>query len=270
MSSTAVDQVFLKGLKFETVVGPDAWHRSTKSQPIEVDIVLTPTNGLDAAAQDDNVSYTIDYGKLYKQLVASVSKQSFENVHHLSQVIRASLPEARAFGVHVRLPKGVLAADGGVTFGWESHASVSDGIAEVMQTMIIKGIACRCIIGVNPHERVEKQKLEVSIHVQGVENRLSPAILAGVSMDTVSDLSTPAYQAVANSVVERVEGSSYETVEALATAICQLVTINHGFDNARVTIDKPYAIAGVFAAGVTIGRSKAYFENKDFWKIKRT
>lgn len=268
--TAAIDQVFLKGLKFEAVVGPDAWHRANKSQPIEIDIALTPVAGLDAAAQDDNVSYTIDYGKLYKRLVASISKQSFENVYHLCQVIRTSLPEARAFSVHVRLPKGVLAADDGAAFGWESHVSPADGEVEVKQTMTIKGIACRCIIGVNPHERIEKQKLDVTIHIEGVENRLSPAMLAGVSMDATSELSEPAQQIIASSVVDRVEGSSYETVEALATAICQLVTINHGFDNVRVTIDKPYAIAGVYAAGVTIGRSKAYFENKDFWKIKRT
>ena len=99
-----------------------------------------------------------------------------------------------------------------------------------------------------------------------MENRLSPSMLAGVSMDPAASL---AYQEMVKEVVERVENSSYETIEALATAIAQIATIGHGFDNARVSIRKPGGLAGLGASGVTIGRSKAYFENKDFWKIKR-
>lgn len=68
---------------------------------------------------------------------------------------------------------------------------------------------------------------------------------------------------------KRVEASSYETIEALATAIAQTVTMNHGFDNARITISKPGGLGGLGASGVSIGRTKAYFENKDFWKVKR-
>jgi len=45
--------------------------------------------------------------------------------------------------------------------------------------------------------------------------------------------------------------------------------MGHGFENARVTIDKPAGVAGFGSSGVTIARTKAYFENKDFWKIKR-
>lgn len=68
---------------------------------------------------------------------------------------------------------------------------------------------------------------------------------------------------------QRVNNSAYLTVESLATAVAQVVTMNHGFENATVRIEKPSAIATIDAAGVQITRSKVFFENKDFWKVKR-
>jgi len=59
------------------------------------------------------------------------------------------------------------------------------------------------------------------------------------------------------------------TIEALATAIAQTVTMNYGYDNATVRIEKPSAIATIDTAGVQVTRSRAFFENKDFWKVKR-
>lgn len=64
------------------------------------------------------------------------------------------------------------------------------------------------------------------------------------------------------------DGSTYHTVEALATAVAQIVTMNYGHTVAKVTIEKPSAIATISSAGVEITRSKTFFENKDFWKVK--
>ena len=36
-----------------------------------------------------------------------------------------------------------------------------------------------------------------------------------------------------------------------------------------VLVEKPSAIATIEAAAIQITRSRAFFENKDFWKVKR-
>lgn len=64
------------------------------------------------------------------------------------------------------------------------------------------------------------------------------------------------------------EGSSYLTVEALATAVAQIVTMTYGHTMAKIRVEKPSAIATIEAAAVEITRSRSFFENKDFWKVK--
>lgn len=69
--------------------------------------------------------------------------------------------------------------------------------------------------------------------------------------------------------LQRVEGSSYHTLEALASAVAQIVTLNYGHTVAKVRVEKPSAIATIEVAAVEITRSKTFFENKDFWKVKK-
>jgi dihydroneopterin aldolase len=68
---------------------------------------------------------------------------------------------------------------------------------------------------------------------------------------------------------QRVEGSSYQTLEALATAVAQVITMDHGQPIVTVLVEKPSAIATIETAAIQITRSRAFFENKDFWKVKR-
>lgn len=64
------------------------------------------------------------------------------------------------------------------------------------------------------------------------------------------------------------EGSSYLTVESLATAVAQIVTMGYGYTMVKIRVEKPSAIATIEAAAVEITRSRSFFENKDFWKVK--
>lgn len=192
------DKVHINGLRFETVVGLDAWHRPGKSQPVELSVHLMPasTHGLEQAAQEDSVAYTIDYGKLYKQLQTLFS-QKYDTVHQLYQAIRTILPPTRSWLINITLPKGILAAGKGLQLTW--NGSIDGSNASVMQIMTVSDIDCRCIVGVNPHERLEKQRLQISITIWGLENRLSPSLLAGVSIDPSPTL---IYQDMVQSVVE--------------------------------------------------------------------
>jgi dihydroneopterin aldolase len=73
----------------------------------------------------------------------------------------------------------------------------------------------------------------------------------------------------ADGAVKRVGGSAYQTVEALATAVAQLVTMEYNYTMAKVRVEKPSAIATIGYAAVEVTRSRTFFENKDFWKVKR-
>lgn len=69
-------------------------------------------------------------------------------------------------------------------------------------------------------------------------------------------------------LLQRVEGSAYQTVEALATAIAQTITINHNVGAVTVRVEKPSAIASIDAAGVQLRRTASFFQNNDFWGTK--
>lgn len=64
------------------------------------------------------------------------------------------------------------------------------------------------------------------------------------------------------------EVTSYQTVEALATFIARIATMEFGYDSVTVTVEKPSALAFVERAGVEITRSKAFFAQQDFWRMK--
>lgn len=196
--TTDVDVVFIKGITFEAVVGPDAWHRPNKAQPVVVNVRLSPATGLHTAAQEDDVSYTINYGTLYKSLMLSLANQIFESVQTLYQTIRSQLPATKSWTITVKLPKAILLAEDGVTFEWTS-VSGDDGVQLIVQSMQIANIVSRCIIGVNSHERMEKQQLKISVLIKGLENRLSPSMLAGVKVDAIS---VPVYQSLTKDIFE--------------------------------------------------------------------
>lgn len=198
LAEAAADKVILKGIKFDAEVGLDLWHRPGKTQPVELEVHLTPPGGLEAAAQEDNVAYTIDYGKLYKALKAAVFNGKFESITQLYQGVRASLPETTSWFISLTLPKAILDANNGLQMTWNGQVEAG-GLPSVTQALLIREIECRCIIGVNSHERLERQSLQISISIWGIENRLSPSIVAGVNMDPSPTL---VYQGMVKEVVE--------------------------------------------------------------------
>src|SRR5271156_1246836 len=66
-------------------------------------------------------------------------------------------------------------------------------------------------------------------------------------------------------LLQRVEGSSYQTLEALATAVAQTTTMQFGLQKATISVKKPYAIAGIETASVQIHRTRSFFEESSIW-----
>ncbi|KAL4896900.1 hypothetical protein BDV59DRAFT_190815 [Aspergillus ambiguus] len=317
-----LDSVQLRNIQLPLPVAPEAWHRPGKSQPCTASLKLSYSSAVAAAIADD-VSLSLDYGKLYRRIdedIRQMGKHADHPGHRLislegsrrnsmmetevGQDVRLTaalvancalglLDETAAgvrrmshvhqnprhsnlmgtvdlsntpsktpidgvFGqceVWLHLPKALLRAEEGLHYRsitvWGYRQANNDAPSGetsercpvvLEEEFQIKGIRCHCILGVNSHERVEKQAVIISLAFRG------PGQLAWGS--TVMDT----YQAMTRSVAEKVEKTSFQTVEALATFIARIVTVDFANERVTVKVEKPSALAFVEGSGVEITR----------------
>ena len=339
-----LDSVRLRDIHLHLPTAPDPWHRQGKPQPCIASMTLSYSSTVAAAAADD-VTLSLDYGKLYRRLEEDVrtigqqpellSGQLTKDemaTHKLSQDVRVigsvianrgldmldgtahgvrrmtsheqtaniftnpgcltSYPITADYGeceVQIHLPKALLRAEGGLKYRsitiWgykESGTEASMGaVAEtdvnkrsvvLEEEFCIERIRCHCIVGVNSHERLEKQAVIVTLAFKG------PGQLAWGS--TVVDT----YQRMTRTVAEvrnhaflvspspysllislffflpqRVEETSFQTVEALATFIARIATVDFANERVTVMVEKPSALAFVETSGVEITRTQSFF-----------
>ena len=117
--------------------------------------------------------------------------------------------------------------------------------------ILIKDLRMRGIIGINDWEREQEQDILVNLEV-AVDARL-----AGRT-DEMSDALN--YRTIAKEVISYVEGSQHFLVEALATAIARIVTVNHGASRVKVRVEKPGALRFADSVGIEIERTPADFD----------
>jgi FolB domain-containing protein len=116
-----------------------------------------------------------------------------------------------------------------------------------MDRIFIKDLTCRCIIGINPEERREKQDVIINI-VLWADLRQ-----AGASDDFKDAID---YRAVKKRVIAAVEKSEYMLVEALAQKIADECLADAGVRQVQVTLEKPAALRFARSVGVEIIRSR--------------
>lgn len=64
-------------------------------------------------------------------------------------------------------------------------------------------------------------------------------------------------------LLQKVEETSFQTVEALATFVARIVTVDFGNERVTVRVEKPSALTFVQRSGVEITRSQAFFHNHE-------
>jgi len=109
----------------------------------------------------------------------------------------------------------------------------------------IRDLRSRCLVGVNPDERVNKQDVVVNITLYADLRK------AGRS-DDIAD--TVDYKAVEQTVLALVEGSSFLLVERLAEAVAEACLAQAGVRRVRVLVEKPAALWFARTVGVEIVR----------------
>lgn len=116
-----------------------------------------------------------------------------------------------------------------------------------LDRITIHDIALRCIIGVYPQERGQKQDVIVTVTLHADLTR------AGET-DDVSD--TVDYKSVKQAIVSLVEGSSFQLVEALARGIADACLGFAGVERVDVRVEKPGALRFARTVAVEISRPR--------------
>ena len=110
-----------------------------------------------------------------------------------------------------------------------------------MEKIHIRDIALRCIIGIYPEERKNRQDVLVNI-------ALEADLAKGAETDRIED--TVDYKAINKEVVELVENSQFNLIETLAERIARICLKPERVRRATVTVDKPGALR--FARSVAV------------------
>ena len=113
----------------------------------------------------------------------------------------------------------------------------------------IRDLACRCIVGINPDERVNKQDVIVNVVIEG---DLRDACANDAIADTID------YKRVKQSILQLVETSEFLLVERLAQAIADTCLREPRAQAVHVSVDKPGALRFARSVAVEIVR---YREN---------
>ena len=116
-----------------------------------------------------------------------------------------------------------------------------------MDCIIIEDLQARCIIGVDPRERRDKQDVVMNLWIWA---DLSAACRGDDFTQTVD------YRALKRRVLELVERSQFQLVEALAEAIAQECLKDAQVQRVQVRVNKPAALRFARTVGVEIIRRR--------------
>lgn len=116
-----------------------------------------------------------------------------------------------------------------------------------MDRIYIRDLTTRCIIGINPDERREKQDVVINI---ALDCDCAPAAASDDIRDAVD------YKKIKKAVLRLVEASSFGLIETLAERIAEIVLSDSRVQAARVAVDKPGALRFARGVGVEIERRR--------------
>ncbi|MBO05201.1 MAG: dihydroneopterin aldolase [Chloroflexi bacterium] len=117
-----------------------------------------------------------------------------------------------------------------------------------LDTVRIEQLELDCIIGINPWERLTKQRITIDIEMNADLTK------AGAS-DAIEY--TINYRTISKAIISEIEESSYGLVEALAARIAEICLQDPLTQSVEVTVRKPGAVRNASAVGVVIRRSRS-------------
>ncbi|HUZ17041.1 MAG TPA: dihydroneopterin aldolase [Spirochaetia bacterium] len=129
------------------------------------------------------------------------------------------------------------------------HGRLGDADLRRLDRISIHDLLLRCIVGINPEERRNRQDVVINIS-------LFADLQAPCASDNIDD--TINYKSIKEGVVSLVEGSSFFLVERLAEEIARSC-LSHSLVRAvRVGVEKPGALRFARSVGIEIYREAAH------------
>jgi dihydroneopterin aldolase/D-erythro-7,8-dihydroneopterin triphosphate epimerase len=116
-----------------------------------------------------------------------------------------------------------------------------------MDKIYIRDLSLRCIIGLYPEERKNKQDVIINVTM---ETDLRAAGKSDALNDTVD------YKAIKLAILDFVENSSFKLIESLAEGIAAICLKDERVQSTTVTIDKPGALRFARSVAVEITRKR--------------
>jgi len=114
-----------------------------------------------------------------------------------------------------------------------------------MDIVFIHDLQIETVIGIYDWERKIRQTISLDLE-------MATDISRAAQSDNIDDALS--YKTVAKRLIDFIEASEYELVEALAEKICSIVMEEFGVPWVRLTLRKPGAVRGSKAVGVIIER----------------
>ncbi len=114
-----------------------------------------------------------------------------------------------------------------------------------MDIVFIRELQIETVIGIYDWERKIRQIISLDIE-------MAADIRQAAKSDNIDD--TLSYKTVAKRLIEFVEQSEYELVEALAEKICSIIIEEFSVPWVKLSLSKPGAVRGSKAVGVIIER----------------
>ena len=111
----------------------------------------------------------------------------------------------------------------------------------------IRDLTLRCIIGIYPHERTEKQDVVLNIALEG---DLSKAGRSDDIADTIN------YKTLKKKIIRLVEKSQFNLIEKLAEEVAKICLKDKMVHRVTVTVDKPGALRFARSVAVEITRGR--------------
>jgi dihydroneopterin aldolase len=168
------DKVIVQNLSTTANAGVDVWGRK-KKQPVLISTTLHLTRPFDSAALDDKVDQsTVHYGVLSKNILSLVEKSAEEWMSSdalalgIKKAIEQTVSSAELLaGLEIQIfyPKGSMLGEGAEFSYCEALAT-----GQTSQRLHLKNVRIPCIIGVNSHERLQKQAVVVNLWVDCVRD----------------------------------------------------------------------------------------------------
>jgi D-erythro-7,8-dihydroneopterin triphosphate epimerase len=114
----------------------------------------------------------------------------------------------------------------------------------------VHDLLVRCIVGINPEERVKKQDVIINLTLFGDLRQ------AGLSDDIEDAIN---YKTLTKRVLDHVEESEYFLVEKMAHKIAEIAIMEFGIQRAIVSVEKPGALRFARSVGIVVERTPADF-----------